>query len=115
MPLVRKHKSGETELTEYPLTVAEIASWYRSKQRSLAGSAVSLVEIRERAEYLPAADFDGANTIGRINAWVTGEFDFEALRVSDGKDIFSRHVTVSMVGGENVPKIRQAGAVEIAA
>lgn len=102
MAPVGKHKSGEAELTEYPLTLAETVCWYRSKQRSLAGSAVSLVDIRERTEYLPAttADFDGANTMGRINAWVTGEFDFEALRVSDGKDIFWRHVKVHMVGGE---------------
>lgn len=38
--------------------------------------------------------------MGRINGWVSGEFDFEALRVSDGKDIFWRHVKVSVVGDE---------------
>jgi hypothetical protein len=35
--------------------------------------------------------------MGRINGWVSGEFDFEAVRVSDGEDIFWRHVTVVSV------------------
>jgi hypothetical protein len=85
-------------LTQYPLTLGEIVSWYHSKQRSLAGSAVSLADIRERTDHLPAAaaDFDGANTTGRITGWVSGAFDFEALR-ADGKDIFWRHVDVSSV------------------
>jgi hypothetical protein len=81
------------------LTLAEIVSWYRSKQRSLADSSVSLVGIRERSEHLPAAaaDFDGANTIGRIDGWASGAFDFHVLRASDGKDIFWRHADVSSV------------------
>ena len=33
--------------------------------------------------------------MGRINGWVTGEFDFEVLRVSDGKDILFRHVKIT--------------------
>ena len=87
-------------MTQYPLTLAEIVSWYRSKQRSLEGSRISLVDIRQRdsgPKPAAAADFDGPNTIGRINGWVSGEFDFEAVRVSDGKDIFWRHVDVSAV------------------
>jgi hypothetical protein len=87
------------QMTGYPLTLAEVVSWFRSKQNLLVGSAVSLAGIRERTDYLPAAaaDFDGPGTIGRINGWVSGAFDFEALRVSDGKDIFWRHVDVSTV------------------
>jgi len=86
-------------LREHILTLPEIVSWFRSKQLSLAGSPISLVGIRERTEYLPAAaaDFDGVNAMGRINGWVSGAFDFEALRVSDGKDIFWRHLDVSTV------------------
>jgi hypothetical protein len=86
-------------LTEEPITLAEIVSWYRSKQRSLAGSAVSVIDIRERTDHLSAAaaEFNGANTMGRINGWVSGAFDFEAIRVSDQKDIFWRHVDVSAV------------------
>ena len=87
-------------MAEYPLRLAEIVSWYRSKQRSLEGSGASLVDIRERdggPKPAAAADFNGANSMGRINGWVSGEFDFEAIRVSDGKDIFWRHVDVSAV------------------
>jgi hypothetical protein len=41
-------KGGEIKLTQYPLTLGEIVSWYRSKQCSLQGSAISLVDIQER-------------------------------------------------------------------
>jgi hypothetical protein len=34
-----------------------------------------------------AADFDGVDAIGRLNGWVSGEFDFEAIRVSDSEDV----------------------------
>jgi len=87
-------------LTEYPLTLAEIVSWYHSKQRSLEGSRASLVEIRERdSGRKPAAvaNFDGTDTLGQISGWVSGEFDFHVLRVPDGRDIFWRHVDVSAV------------------
>lgn len=86
-------------MTAHPLALGEIVSWYRSKQRSLADSSVSLVGIRERTEHLPAAaaDFDGASTIGRIDGWVSGAFDFLVLRASDGKDVFWHHVDVATV------------------
>lgn len=96
----QKHKRGATKVTEYPLTVGEIMSWFRSKQRSLEGSGVSLVNIQGRdTGPKPAAfaDFDAPNATGRINAWASGEFDFEALRGSDGKDIFWRQAKVSSV------------------
>jgi len=38
-------KGGEVKLTQYPLTLGEIVSWYRSKQRSLEGSRISLFDI----------------------------------------------------------------------
>jgi hypothetical protein len=86
-------------LSKYPLKLAEIVSWYRSKQSSLAGSAAKLIAVRERTEYTPAAaaDFDGPNTMGQILGWVSSEFDFQVLQVSDGKNIFSKHVDVSSV------------------
>ena len=87
-------------MTQYPLTLGDIVSWYRSKQISLKGSAVSLVNIKESAvgpKPAAAADFDGPNTMGQICGWVSGEFDFEAIQVPDGKDIFWRHVDVSAV------------------
>jgi hypothetical protein len=54
------------------------------------------VEIRERTEHVPAAaaDFTGANAFGRINAWVSGEVDFEIIATSDGRGLFWRHVRV---------------------
>jgi hypothetical protein len=86
-------------VTEYPLTLTDIVTWYRSKRRSLEGSGVSLTDVRERTVLLPAAaaDFTGGRTTGRINGWVSGEFDFEVIRVSDGKDIFWRHIRVSAI------------------
>lgn len=88
---------AETPL--YSFRLSEILSWYRSKQRTLQGSGVSLVDIRERAEYLPVAgaDFDPVDALGRINGWVSGDFDFEVVRISDGKDLFWRHVHASNV------------------
>src|ERR1700687_4687891 len=87
-------------MTEYPLTLAQIVSWFRLKQRLLEGSGVSLTEIRERTEYVPsvAADFISDRTMGRISAWVSGEFDFHVIRVSDSKDLFFGHATVSSLG-----------------
>lgn len=87
-------------MTEYPLKLTDIVSWYRMKQRSLAGSNVALVEIRERTEYLPAAaaDFNGLDTLGQVTGWVSGEFDFHVLRASDAKDVFWQHAKVSTVG-----------------
>jgi hypothetical protein len=80
-------------MTAYPFTLVQIVSWFRLKQRLLEGSGVSLTDIRERTEYLPcvAAEFTGNGATGRINAWVSGEVDFEAIRDSDGKDLFLGH------------------------
>jgi hypothetical protein len=79
------------------MTLDEIVQWFRLKQAALAGSSLALVEIRTRDEYLSAvaAEFSGRAVVGRMNAWVSGEFDFEALRVSDGQDVFCRHTKVS--------------------
>ncbi len=87
-------------MTQQPLTLTEIVAWYQSKRRLLEGSGIAMVDIRERSEHLPAAaaDLTGNDSVGRINGWVSGEFDFEVVRVSDGKDIFWRHVDVSAVG-----------------
>lgn len=84
----------------YPLTVDQITSWFRAKQTELAGSPISLVEVRARTEFVPAAtaDFDGINSMGTITAWVSGEFDFEVLRVSDGKNVFMHHAKVEAIG-----------------
>ena len=48
------------------------------------------MSIRETGEHLrvAVADFDGADAMGRISGWVSGDFDFEVVRLSDGKDLF---------------------------
>jgi len=35
--------------------------------------------------------------MGQISGWISGEFDFEVIRVSDGKDIFWRHADMPAV------------------
>lgn len=63
----------------YPLKVNQIVSWFRAKQDSLKSPEISVVEIKERPDGpKPAAcaDFDGVGAIGRIDGWVSGEFDF---------------------------------------
>lgn len=81
-----------------PLTLPEIVSWFRAKQLELAGSAVAIVGIRERTEHLPAAaaDFDCGDAKGRINGWVSGDFDFEVVG-PDGQNVFWGHVHASVL------------------
>jgi len=84
-------------MREHPMKLDEIVLWYRSKQDLLTNTGISLTDVRERTEHLSAAgaDFNGPDSMGRINGWVSGEFDFEVVRVSDGRDLFWRHVTIS--------------------
>jgi len=105
MPPVKNVTVVKSRMTGYPLTLSEIVSWCRSKQRSLADSPVSVIGIRERTEHLPAvaADFNGPDTMGRINGWESGEFDFEVVRVLDGASMFWRHVNVSAVDALEAP------------
>lgn len=66
----------------------------------MKGSGVFLVGIKEGPagpKPAAAADFDATKTLGQITGWVSGEFDFDALRASDGKDIPWRHADVSAV------------------
>lgn len=83
-------------MTDYPLQLEDIVSWFRARGAALEGSTITLVDVMERTKYVPAAaaDFLGTHVAGRINGWVSGEFDFEAVRISDSKDIFRRSLTV---------------------
>ena len=85
-------------MTEYPFSVDQIVDWFRA-QSAVRDSDVQVVEIRERTEYLPAAaaDFDATVAMGRISGWVSGQVDFEVVRVSDGENIFWRHVDAGSV------------------
>jgi hypothetical protein len=49
--------------------------------------------VKDQQEGTPTArgDFDGDYAIGRIIIWMTGETDFEVLRMSDGEFILFRH------------------------
>lgn len=80
----------------HPIEIDGIVNWLRSKEAGLGNSGVQLVEIRKRQTDIPgvAAEFETAVALGRINAWVTGEFDFEAIRKEDGKDLLFRHEKV---------------------
>ena len=59
----------------------------------LGGTGVKLVDMKGQREGTPTArgDFDSDYAVGRIIIWMTGETDFEVLRMSDGELIFFRH------------------------
>jgi len=80
-------------MSEYPLTLEGVVLWLKSKAGELDPSKVQLAEMRERRGQVPAvgADFDSPGAMGRINVWVSGQFDFEVLRISDGKNVLFRH------------------------
>ena len=86
-------------MSESAVTLEQIVSWLRSKERTLTDSGVVLSEVRERREHLPAAsaDFDADITVGRINAWISGEVDFEVLHREDGTDVLFRHEEISTI------------------
>jgi len=92
-------KSNRIKMSDHPITLAEILGWYRSKQRSLHDSGISVRAVRERRRHLTGAvaEFNANEATGRINGFVSGEFDFEVVRVSDGKDLLWRHVSVSTI------------------
>src|ERR1039458_9621416 len=85
-------------MNDYPLTIDEICTWFRSKELVSNSRGVILAGIHEgRSTDKPAAfaDFDTEFGIGRITVWVSGEVDFEVLRRSDGKHIRMFHEQVS--------------------
>jgi hypothetical protein len=91
-------------VSEYPITIEEIISWLRSKERALGDSGVTLSEVRERRIHVSAvaADFDSSCAIGRISVWVSGEIDFQVLRREGGEDVLFRHATVSRMDGPDL-------------
>jgi hypothetical protein len=84
-------------MNQYSITLEDLVSWLRSKENSLRDLGIALEEVQERRDHIPAAaaDFDSARAIGRINAWVSGEVDFEVLRREDGTDVLFRRSKVS--------------------
>jgi hypothetical protein len=84
-------------MSEWQIDLADIVQWLRSTESVLTGGT-QLAGVKQRPEYLPAAfaDFDGAETTGRICGWANGLFDFEVLN-ADGHNIFFRHEEVKSV------------------
>lgn len=91
-------------MSEYSITTEQTVSWLRSMERILGNPGVTLTEVRERRIHVPAvaADFDSFRAIGRINAWVSGEIDFEVLRKDNGEDILFRNAKVSKMDGHDL-------------
>jgi hypothetical protein len=73
-------------------------------ERTLGDSGVTLAAVRERRIHLSAvaADFDSSRAIGRINAWVSGEIDFQVLRRETGEDVLIKHAKVSKMDGPDL-------------
>jgi hypothetical protein len=95
-----KYRSERFKMSEYQIQLADIVSWFHSKQQILKDLGITLADIREShtAKSAAAANFDTAHSIGQIVAWVSGEVDFEVLRVADGKDVFLLHQKVPHLG-----------------
>jgi hypothetical protein len=87
-------------MADYPLTVAEIVFWLRSRAIAEDHGSVTLEAVRENHKNIPSvgADFDSQGCLGQIVAWVTGEFDFLILRRSDGTGMFFRNETIPNLG-----------------
>jgi hypothetical protein len=94
-------------MNDYPISLEQITFWLRSKEQELKDRRITLAEVRESHTDKPAAgaDFDSQFAIGRIDLWVSGEIDFQVLRVSDGKTVFIRHEKVSDL---NAPFLERA-------
>jgi hypothetical protein len=90
-------------MTDYPLSVDEIASWFRSMEAVANARAVTVAGIHERrGTKKPAAfaDFDADGRMGRICVWVSGETDFEVVRISDGEGVLFHHEKVSTLADQ---------------
>jgi hypothetical protein len=84
-------------MSEYPLKLEEIVVWLRSNDQVLNNLVITLADVRESHtnKSAAAANFDTAQAVGQICVWVSGEIDFQVLRASDGKDVYTRHQKVS--------------------
>ncbi|WP_263376347.1 immunity protein TriTu family protein [Granulicella aggregans] len=81
-------------MNDYPIEVETIASWIASKEALWKGMGISLAGLKQNFKHVPSgcADLDCFQTMGRVSFWVTGQFDLEVLRTSDGQITFLRHV-----------------------
>jgi hypothetical protein len=81
------------EKPRHPLSTPMIASWLESLRPEAERAEVKIANLRESQLHTPtvAADYDSDRAMGRISVWVTGEFDFEVLRITSGEHVFFRH------------------------
>jgi hypothetical protein len=79
-------------MSEVRIRLADIVQWLRSTESELHGGA-QIAGIKEWPDGA-FADFDGAETMGRICVWSRGFFDFKVIRMSDGHQVFFRHEDV---------------------
>ncbi len=94
-------------MSDYPLTVEEISSWFHSREDVSGARGVVLAGVHERpCTNKPAAfaDFDTDAMMGRVCVWVSGEIDFEVIRRSDSVNVFSCHEEVSSLAGQAVDR-----------
>jgi len=94
-------------MTDYPLNLDEIGSWLRTVASASASHLVTPGEIRQgRSTNKPSAcaDFDSDTKMGRISAWVSGEIDFEVLRISDGGLVLCHHENVPTLSDPSLEK-----------
>ena len=83
-------------MSEDILSLNDIHTWLQSRGDELV-QGVTLAGVRRSAKHTASAfaDFDAANTLGRIIVWVSGEIDFEVIRREDGGFAFFNHQVVS--------------------
>lgn len=86
-------------MTEYPLKLEDITTWFASKKSDLDANHVVLAEIGQRSEHIPSAwaDYDTKALMGRIAIWVTGQVDFEVLRCTDGEHLYFHHESINSI------------------
>jgi len=86
-------------MKDYPIALHALVDWLNSKALGLGNTSVSFAGTQQNALHLPSAfaDFDAERVVGRICGWISGEIDFEIVRISDGKMIFFQHVKVSSI------------------
>lgn len=88
-----KYRGQTGRMNDYPIDLNVAVAWIRSRGDLLADTGVKLVDVKDQQEGTPTArgDFDSDYAVGRIIIRMTGEADFEVLRMSDGGPIFFRH------------------------
>ncbi len=77
------------------MTIKQIRTWLDGKGQDLKSMGVS-TELRETPASGPkpavVGEMASARALGRITGWITGEFQFEVIRIDDEATVFDRRV-----------------------